>query len=158
MNKTLENFRFAGLIHLALPNARIIHTRRDALDTCFSCFSKLFAEGLHYTYDLSELGRYYGAYEALMAHWREVLPKEAMLEVHYEELVADLEGQARRITGYCGLEWDARCLEFHKTERQVRTASKTQVRQQLYKSSVGRARLFEAQLRPLLKALGGSAK
>ena len=155
IDKTLENFRVAGLIHLALPNARIIHTRRDPLDTCFSCFSKLFVEGLPYTYDLGELGRYYRAYEALMAHWREVLPEGAMLEVQYEELAGDLEGQARRMIAYCGLEWDARCLEFHKTERQVRTASKIQVRQPLYKSSIGRGRLFEAQLASLLEALRG---
>ena len=155
VDKTLENFRFAGFIHLALPNARIVHTRRDPLDTCFSCFSKLFSEGLCYTYDLGELGRHYRAYEALMAHWREVLPEGVMLEVQYEELVADLEGQARRIVAHCGLEWDARCLNFHKTGRQVRTASKTQVRQPLYKSSVGRGHLFEAQLGPLLEALRG---
>ena len=136
-----------------LPNAHIIHTRRDPLDTCFSCFSKLFAKGLHYTFDLGELGRYYRAYGALMAHCAKVLPEDLMLEVQYEELAGDLEGQARRMVAYCGLEWDARCLEFHKTERQVRTASKTQVRQPLYKSSVGRGRLFETQLTPLLEAL-----
>ncbi len=152
-DKTLENFRFAGLIHLALPNARFVHVRRDPLDTCFSCFSRLFVEGLPYTYDLGELGRYYRAYEALMAHWRAALPEGVMLEVQYEELVADLEGQAKRIAAHCGLEWNARCLEFHKTERLVRTASKTQVRQPLYQNSVGRGRLFEAQLGPLLEAL-----
>ncbi len=155
IDKTLENFRLAGLIHLALPNARILHIRRDPLDTCFSCFSKSFADGLHYTYDLGELGRYYRAYEALMAHWREVLPEGVMLEVRYEELVADIEGQTRRILAHCGLDWDARCLEFYKTERQVRTASKVQVRQPLYRNSVGHGRLFEAQLGPLLDALKG---
>jgi tetratricopeptide (TPR) repeat protein len=157
-DKTLENFRLAGLIHLALPNARFVHTRRDPLDTCFSCFSKLFADGLHYTYDLGELGRYYRAYEALMAYWREELPTSVMLEVQYEELVADIEGQARRILDFCGLDWDARCLEFHKAQRQVRTASKVQVRQPLYRSSVGRGRLFEAQLEPLIEALKGDPR
>ena len=152
-DKMLENYRFVGLIYLALPNARIIHARRDPVDTCFSCFSKLFLAGHPYSYDLGELGRYYRAYDALMAHWRKVLPKGVMLEVQYEELVGDLEGQARSIVGHCGLEWDARCLDFHKTERQVRTASVSQVRQPLYKSSIGRARLLEAQLAPLREAL-----
>ena len=152
-DKMLGNFRFAGLIHLALPNARIIHARRDPVDTCFSCFSKLFVVAHAYSYDLGELGRYYRAYDALMAHWRKVLPKGVVLEVQYEELVGDLEGQARSIVGHCGLEWDARCLDFHKTERQVQTASVNQVRQPLYKSSIGRARLLEAQLAPLREAL-----
>jgi hypothetical protein len=152
-DKMLENFRFTGLIHLALPNARIIHTRRDPIDTCLSCFSKRFAENLPYTYDLGELGRYYRAYEALMAHWRSVLPQNVMLEVRYEEVVADLEGQARRILAHCGLEWDPHCLDFHKTERPVRTASVAQVRQPIYKSSVGRWRAFESFLGPLLAEL-----
>ncbi len=152
-DKMLDNFRFAGLIHLALPNARIIHARRDPLDTCFSCFSKLFVDGLSYTYNLSELGRYYCAYEALMAHWRKVLPNGVMLEVQYEDLVGDCERQARRIIAHCGLEWDTRCLDFHATERQVRTASKAQVRQPLYKNAIGRARKSEAHLAPLLDAL-----
>lgn len=156
-DKMLDNFRVAGLIHIALPNARIIHARRDPLDTCFSCFSKLFADGLPYTYDLGELGRHYRAYEALMDHWRQVLPENVMLEVQYEDLVGDLEGQARRIVAHCGLEWDARCLTFHKTTRQVKTASKTQVRQPLFKSSIGRARAFETDLKPLLEALQLSA-
>jgi hypothetical protein len=152
-NKTPENFRLLGLIHLALPKARLIHTRRDPVDTCLSCFSNLFADNLPYTYDLAELGRYYRGYDALMAHWRDALPQEAMLEVQYEELVADLEGQARRILSYCGLEWDARCLDFHRTERPVRTASLTQVRQPIYKSSVGRWRTYEPFLGPLLAEL-----
>ncbi len=152
-DKMLDNFRFAGLIHLALPNARFIHARRDPLDTCFSCFSKLFVDGLSYTYNLSELGRYYRAYEALMAHWLKVLPKSVMLEVQYEDLVGDYERQARRIIAHCGLEWNTRCLDFHATERQVRTASKTQVRQPLYKHAIGRARKSKAQLAPLLEAL-----
>ena len=94
VNKTTENFRFAGLIALALPNARILHVRRDPVDTCFSCFSTLFAENLPYAYDLAELGRYYRAYEALMDHWRDALPHGMMIDVQYEDVVADLEGQA----------------------------------------------------------------
>jgi tetratricopeptide (TPR) repeat protein len=156
-NKTPDNFRFAGLIHLALPNARIIHTRRDPVDTCLSCFATLFAENLApYAYDLEELGRYYRAYEKLMAHWRGALPQGAMLEVQYEAVVGDLEGQARRILAYCGLEWDARCLDFHRTERLVRTASLAQVRQPIYKSSVGRWRVYEPFLGPLLAELAPS--
>ena len=153
-NKLPENFRLAGLIHLALPNARILHVRRDPVDTCLSCFSQLFAGNLPYTYDLAELGRYYRAYAALMAHWQAVLPPDVLIEVEYEEVVADLEGQTRRILAYCGLDWDARCLDFHRTERSVRTASMTQVRQPLYKSSVARWRGYEPFLGPLLDALG----
>jgi tetratricopeptide (TPR) repeat protein len=153
VDKLPGNFLFTGLIHLALPNARIIHTRRDVIDTCLSCFSQLFAKNHPYSYDLAELGRYYQGYDALMAHWRGVLPENVMLEVQYEEVVADLEGQARRIVAHCGLEWDARCLDFHKTERSVRTASATQVRQPIYQSSVGRWRAYEAFLGPLLAEL-----
>ena len=156
VDKLPGNFLFAGLIHLALPNARIIHTRRDVIDTCLSCFSQLFAKNHPYSYDLAELGRYYQGYDALMAHWRGVLPENVMLEVQYEEVVADLEGQARRIVAHCGLEWDARCLEFHKTERSVRTASAAQVRQPIYQSSVGRWRAYEAFLGPLLAELDPS--
>jgi tetratricopeptide (TPR) repeat protein len=153
IDKTPANFRFAGLIHLVLPNARIIHTRRDPIDTCLSCFSTLFTEGNSYSYDLQELGRYYRGYEALMAHWRSVLPPNVMLEVQYEDIVTDLEHQARRIVAHCGLEWDDACLDFHKTQRPIRTASATQVRQPIYKSSVGRWRAYEPLLEPLLAEL-----
>ena len=152
-NKTTDNFRFAGLIHLALPNARIVHVRRDPIDTCLSCYSKLFFDDLPYAYDLEELSRYYRAYEALMAHWRQVLPPEVMLEVQYEEVVSDLDVQARRIVAHCGLEWDARCLDFHLTERPVRTASAAQVRRSIYQSSVGRWRSYEPFLQPLIAGM-----
>jgi tetratricopeptide (TPR) repeat protein len=152
-DKTPDNFRFIGLIRLALPNARIIHVRRDPLDTCFSCFSRLFAGDLGYIYDLGELGRYYRAYEKLMAHWRAALPNGAMLEVQYEEVVADLESFARSIVDFCNLEWDPRCLEFHRQERLVRTSSLVQVRQPIYNSSIGRWRAYEPFLGPLIKAL-----
>jgi hypothetical protein len=149
-----ENFRFAGLIALALPHARMIHVRRDPLDTCLSCFSTLFAESLPFTYDLAELGRYHRAYEGLMEHWRAALPPGMMLEVRYEDVIADLEGQSRRIVDHCGLEWDPRCLDFHRSERSVRTASFAQVRRPLYPTSVGRWRNYEAFLGPLVAALG----
>src|SRR5215469_7369286 len=150
-----HNFCFAGLIHLALPKARIIHARRDPVDICLSCFSNLFASDHPYAYDLAELGRCYRAYEALMEHWRQVLPPGVMLEVQYEEVTADLEGQARRIVAHCGLEWDNACLSFHQTERPVRTASPVQVRQPIYRTSIGRWRSCEHLLGPLLDALSG---
>jgi hypothetical protein len=152
-DKMPGNFSLAGLIHLALPNARIIHACRDARDTAFSCFSLLFSGTLEFTYDLAELGRYYRAYLKLMGHWREVLPEGIMLEVQYEDVVGDLENQARRIIAHCGLEWDDACLSFYKTERSVRTASATQVRQPIYQSSIGRWRLHEEELGPLLREL-----
>ena len=153
-DKMPSNFLFAGLIHLSLPNAPIIHTVRDPVDTCLSCFSKLFTGEQNYTYDLAELGRYYRQYQSLMAHWKRVLPAGRILDVRYEELVDDVEGQARRIVAHCGLEWDPRCLSFQENERPVRTASATQVRQPVYKSSVGRWRPYRAFLAPLLQELG----
>ena len=111
-----SNYYFAGLIHLALPNAKIIHTVRDPVDTCISCFSKLFSAEQNHTYDLGELGRYHKRYQQLMAHWRGVLPAGRILDVRYEDVVADLEKEARRIIAYCGLPWDDRCLSFHETE------------------------------------------
>jgi tetratricopeptide (TPR) repeat protein len=158
VDKMPANYVFLGLIHLALPGARIIHVRRDPTDTCASCFSKLFAEEQHHTYDLAELGRYYRKYDALMDHWRRTLPDGAMLEVRYEDLVEDLEGQARRLIGYCGLDWDPRCLDFHQTARPVRTASVRQVRRPIYRSSVGRSAALADHLGPLREALGDLAR
>ena len=157
-DKMPSNYYFAGLIHLALPNAKIIHSVRDPIDTCVSCFSKLFTAEQNHTYDLGELGRYYQRYERLMAHWHRVLPAGSILDVRYEEVVADLDTMARRIIAYCGLPWDDRCLSFHETDRPVRTASATQVRQPIYKTAVGRWRAYEQELGPLLAALSGSAE
>lgn len=153
-DKMPSNYLYAGLIHLALPSAIIIHAQRDPVDTCVSCFSKLFTVEQCYTYDLEELGRYYQHYQKLMAHWHRVLPPGRILDVRYEDLVANLEGQARRILGHCGLDWEPGCLAFHKTERAVRTASAAQVRQPIYKSAVGRWRAYEQKLGPLISALG----
>lgn len=153
VDKMPGNFKLVGLIHLALPSARIIHVRRNPVDTCLSCFAKLFAGSQPYAYDLAELGRYYRAYERLMDHWRRALPPGRMLEVDYEEVVADVEGQARRMLSYCGLDWDDRCLAFHQTKRVVRTASATQVRQSIYKTSVGRWHVYGDLARPLLDEL-----
>jgi hypothetical protein len=122
-----------------------------------SCFATHFTTGHEHTYDLAELGRYYRHYRALMAHWHDVLPPGRIIDVHYEDLVADLEGVARRIVSHCGLAWDVRCLDFGRTERPVRTASATQVRRPIYKDSVGRWRKYEAFLGPLLAELEPSA-
>lgn len=156
-DKMPANFMFAGLIHLALPNAAIIHAVRDPLDTCVSCFATHFTRAQPQTYDLAELGRYYRSYRNLMLHWRRVLPTGRILDVHYEELVADLEGVARRMVAHCGLEWDARCLDFHRTERTIRTASAVQVRRPIYRGSVGRWRKYQTFLAPLFDELGTSA-
>jgi tetratricopeptide (TPR) repeat protein len=154
VDKLTANFMLCGLIHLALPKARIVHVRRDPLDTCFSCFANLFSRNIDYTYELGELGRYYRAYAALMRHWRAVLPPGAMIEVEYERLVADFEPEAKRIVDFCGLEWDERCLAFHRTERVVHTLSSVQVRQPLYRTAVGRAQPYRQWLGPLIEALG----
>ncbi len=154
VDKLPANFLRIGLIRLILPNARIIHTMRDPLDTCVSCYSKLFTAGQDFSYDLGETGRYYRAYAGLMEHWRSVLAPGAMLEVAYEDVVNDLEGQARRLIEYCGLRWDDRCLSFHKNTRPVKTASSVQVRRPISRSSLHRWRRYEAELGPLLDALG----
>jgi tetratricopeptide (TPR) repeat protein len=153
VDKMPTNFLYAGLIHLALPNARIIHSRRDPVDTCWSCFSLLFAGNQRHAYDLGELGRYYRAYEALMAHWRRVLPPGVMLEMHYEDIVNDFEKSARAILAHCGLDWEEACRNFHETRRPVQTASSLQVRQPIYRSSVGRASAYRHLLQELEEAL-----
>ena len=157
-DKMPSNFFFLGLLRLALPNARFIHARRNPVDTCLSCYSKQFVGEINYTYDLGELGRYYKAYDALMQHWREVLPSGSFLDVQYEDVVGDLEGQAKRILDHCGLAWDPAVLEFHKTERAIKTASAVQIRRPIYKSSIERWKNYETHLEPLLAALGELAK
>ena len=154
-DKLLSNFALVGLIRLILPRARIIHARRDPVDCCLSCFTTVFAD-VPYAYDLGALGRYHAAYERLMAHWRAALPAGAMLELHYEDMVADAEGQTRRLLDYCGLPWDDACLAFHRTARPVRTASLNQVRRPIYASSVGRWRPAPDVLQPLLDGLAGA--
>ena len=152
-DKLPGNFIYIGLIRTILPNARIIHTVRDPVETCMSCYSKPFDRGHHFSYDLGELGRYYRGYHELMKHWKSVLPAGVMLEVSYEDVVKDLDGQARRLIEYCGLDWDDRCLAFHKHRREIRTASVFQVRQPLYRSSLDRWRRYEAAIGPLLHEL-----
>ncbi|MEO8331090.1 MAG: sulfotransferase [Gallionella sp.] len=153
-DKMPANFFAVPLIHLMLPNAKIIHVNRNPVDTCLSCFTRLFNRKQEHTYDLAELGRYYADYARLMDHWRKVLPHDAFLDINYEDIVADQETQARRLLDYCGLDWNAACLDFHNTKRQIRTASVTQVRQPIYTSSVERWRHYEKFLGPLLDALG----
>ncbi|GAA0546360.1 tetratricopeptide (TPR) repeat protein [Rhizomicrobium palustre] len=152
-DKLPANFRHLGLIHRALPQARIIYLRRDPRDTCFSCYSKLFRSGLNFAYDLGELGRYYRRYEDLMAHWRHVLPPECLLEIEYETLVENFEAEARRLVAFCGLEFDPACLRFYETKRAVRTLSEFQVRRPLFSDSIGRWRAYEPFLAPLIAAL-----
>jgi tetratricopeptide (TPR) repeat protein len=157
-DKMPYNFAYVGLIHLALPNARILHVRRDPRDTAFSCFSIMFHEGQEFTYDLAELGRYIRGYENIMEHWRRVLPRGSMLELQYEDVVDNLEDEARRMLSYCGLEWNDRCLAFHETKRPVSTASVNQVRQPIYSSSIGRWRAFERELQPLIEVLSNVSR
>jgi tetratricopeptide (TPR) repeat protein len=153
-DKGLGNFEHLGLIHLCLPKATIIHCSRDPRDACLSCYGTLFRQGHKHAFDLAELGRFWRAYDRLMAHWRAVLPPGRMLEVPYENVVEDVEAWARRLIAHCGLEWDDACLSFHETKREIHTASMAQVRRPIYASSVGRWRPFARHLGPLLEALG----
>ncbi|GBQ49698.1 tetratricopeptide repeat-containing sulfotransferase family protein [Acetobacter ghanensis] len=153
-NKMLDNFNYIGLIRQLWPNARIIHTVRDPIDTCLSCFSIPF-DHLDFAFDLGELGRYYHHYQEQMAHWSRVLPKGAILNVHYEHIVENLEASARRIIAYCDLPWDETCLRFYECRRKVMTSSLAQVRQPIYRSAVGRWRPDAATLQPLLDGLKG---
>jgi tetratricopeptide (TPR) repeat protein len=153
-DKTLENVQLLPLIHVTLPNARIVHIRRDDLDTCVSCFATSFADQkVPFAYDLGELGRYYRSYLILMERWRAFVPPDRLLDVSYERLVEDFEHEARRIVAFCGLDWDPACLAFHQVRRVVRTASNLQVRQPLYRSAVGRAQPFRPYLDELIRAL-----
>jgi|GEM_PF-103962 len=148
-DKMPANFFYLGLIHLALPHARIIHAMRDPMDSCFSCYSRLFNDTMEFAYDQGTLGRYYARYMTLMRHWHRVLPPGTILDLPYEKMVADTEGQARRVLEFVGLPWDPNCLEFHKNDRLVRTASVAQVRKPIYKTSVARWKHFATHLKPL---------
>ncbi len=154
VDKMPANFLYAGLIRLMLPDARIIHCRRDPGDTCLSSYSKLFKREQLFSYDQRELGRFHVDCQALMAHWRGVLPASHFIEVQYEDVVDDLEGQARRLVDFLGLDWSPACIKFYRTERAVRTASVNQVREPIYRGSVGRAGGGAEYLGPLLGALG----
>jgi tetratricopeptide (TPR) repeat protein len=152
-DKMPNNFRHIGLIHLILPNAKVIDARRDPMACCFGAYKQLFAEGQAFSYGLQELGRYYSNYVELMSHWDKVLPGK-ILRVQYEDVVTDLETQVRRILTFCGLPFEQSCLDFHETRRPVRTPSSEQVRQAIYESGLDQWRNYEPWLEPLSSALG----
>jgi tetratricopeptide (TPR) repeat protein len=153
IDKMPNNFRHIGLIHMILPNAKIIDARRGAMGCCFSGFKQLFAEGQEFTYGLEEIGHYYQDYVALMDHWDRVLPGK-VLRVNYEDVVADLEPQVRRLLDFCGLPFEEGCINFHKNDRAVRTASSEQVRQPIFTSGLDQWENFSPYLDPLRQVLG----
>lgn len=152
IDKNPNNFLYVGVVKLALPNARIINARRHPVDSCLGSYKQLFASGQPFTYDLTELGEYYLQYQRLMEHWDRVLPG-FVLDVHYERVVADLEGEVRRMLDFCGLPFEERCLSFHETRRAIRTASSEQVRRAIYSDSVNLWRNYEQHLGELLHIL-----
>ncbi len=157
IDKQLNNFLYIGLIAAILPGAKIIHCRRDALDTCFSCYAKLFGRGSKFVYDLAELGHYYRLQTQVMEHFESLLPGR-IFDLEYEELVADQEGTTRRLLDYCGLAWEDSCLAFEKTERAVLTASDTQVRQAIFSTSIGGWKPYRKHLGELIEALGPESR
>jgi tetratricopeptide (TPR) repeat protein len=152
IDKMPNNFRHIGLIHLMLPNAKIIDARRDPMSCCFSNLKQLFAQGQEFTYSVEDISRYYRTYLELMRHWDQVLPGR-VLRVRHEDVVADLEGSVRRMLDYCGLDFEASCIDFHKTKRSVRTPSSEQVRQPIFRDGLDQWRKYEPWLGPLQAAL-----
>ncbi|MES1941599.1 sulfotransferase [Salinisphaera sp. T5B8] len=150
------NMLWLGLVALILPNARVIYCRREAMDNALSCYFQLFSRGLRFAYDLGDVGHVYRQHERLMTHWQTHLPLP-MLTVDYEALVADPERESRRLIEFTGLDWDARCLDFHHHARDVRTASVWQVRQPVYQSSLARWKAYEPWLGPLRESLADGA-
>lgn len=153
IDKMPNNFTHIGLIHLILPNATIIDARRHPMDCCFSGFKQLFASGQGFSYGLKRIGYYYRDYVKMMNHWDKVLPGK-VLRVNYESLVEDPEVQIRRLLTHCQLPFEAQCLNFHETQRTVRTASSEQVRQPMYRSGLNQWKPFSDWLEPLREALG----
>ncbi len=153
IDKMPNNFQHIGLIRLILPNAKIIDARRHPMGCCFSGFKQLFGEGQDFSYGQEEIGRYYRSYVELMNHWDAVIP-EFVLRVDYEKVVDDLEGQVRRILDFCGLPFESSCLNFHQTQRNIKTPSSEQVRQPIFTSGLEQWRNFESHLNPLKEALG----
>ncbi|MEO1661005.1 MAG: sulfotransferase [Pseudomonadota bacterium] len=156
-DKMPNNFRHIGLIHLILPNAKIIDARRAPMDCCWSGFKQLFAEGQEFTYGLEEIGHYYRGYIDLMDHWNNVLPENRILKVQHEDVLSDLDGQVRRLLDYCELPFEQACIDFHKTDRAVRTASSEQVRQPISRAGQDQWRPFEPYLDPLKTALSANS-
>jgi Flp pilus assembly protein TadD len=155
VDKLPFNYLYAGLIHRALPRARIVSLERHPMDSCYSIYKQLFRDAYPFSYDLDDLGRYFIAYTELMRHWRAAMPG-VIHTVRYEDLVADLEGEARRLLEYCGLAWDERCLRFHENAAASTTASALQVRQPIYGDSIGRWRNYARQLEPLRARLASA--
>jgi tetratricopeptide (TPR) repeat protein len=153
IDKMPNNFRHLGLLRLMLPNAKIIDARREPMACCFSNLKQLFASGQEFTYSITDIARYYRTYLELMRHWELVLPGK-VLRVQHEEVVDDLEGNVRRILDFCGLDFEPGCVEFHKTERSVRTASSEQVRQPIFRDGLDQWKNYEPWLEPLKDALG----
>jgi tetratricopeptide (TPR) repeat protein len=153
LDKMPNNFRHIGLIHLMLPNAKIIDVRREPMACCFSNLKQLFASGQEFTYSIEDIARYYRTYLELMRHWDTVLPGR-ILRVWYEDVVEDLEGNVRRILEFCGLEFEPACVEFHKIERSISTASSEQVRQPIFRDGLFQWRNYELWLGPLKHGLG----
>ncbi|HVH83919.1 MAG TPA: sulfotransferase, partial [Steroidobacteraceae bacterium] len=153
IDKMPNNFRHLGLIHLMLPNARIVDARREPMACCFGNFKQLFAKGQEFTYGIEDIARYYRTYLELMRHWERVLPGR-VLRVQHEDLVNDLEGNVRRLLEYCGLGFEPACVEFYRTERSIRTASSEQVRQPIYREGLDQWRHYEPSLESLRAALG----
>jgi hypothetical protein len=153
IDKMPNNFRHVGLIHLLVPNAKIVDVRREPMACCFSNLKQLFASGQEFTYNVEDIARYYRTYLDLMQHWDEVLPG-GVLRVSYEDVVEDLEGNVRRILEFCGLEFERTCVDFHQTGRSIRTASSEQVRQPLFREGLLQWRNYEPWLQPLEDALG----
>lgn len=154
IDKMPNNFRHVGLIHLMFPNAKIIDARREPMACCFSNFKQLFAAGQEFTYSIEDISRYYKTYVELMDHWDEVLPGR-VLRVQHEDVVDNLEANVHRLLDYCGLPFEAACIEFHKTQRSVRTASSEQVRRPIFRDGLDQWRNFEPWLGPLKLALAG---
>jgi tetratricopeptide (TPR) repeat protein len=154
-DKLLTNYFFVGLIHMLYPNAKFVNTQRDPVDTCLSGFTKLFKDDMPHSYDLTELGHYYGKYRELMEHWTKVLPKGVLKTVQYEDVVADTEKEAKALIDFIGLKWDPKCVDFHKSDRPVKTASVAQVRKPIYKTSVKRWKKYGDGLQPLVDAIEG---
>jgi tetratricopeptide (TPR) repeat protein len=152
-DKMPNNFRHIGLIHLIMPNAKIIDARRYPLDCCFSMFKQLFAQGQEFSYGLAEAGSYYRSYVKLMDHWDKVLPNK-ILRVNNEDVIEDLEGQVKRMLDFLELPFEEECISFHETDRSVRTASSEQVRQPINKKGMGRWKPYAKNLRPLLESIG----
>jgi len=153
VDKTPNNFLYLGLVAAALPQARIVHLRRNPMDACYAMYKTLFRMAYPYSYDLRDLGRYWLGYDRLMAHWRGLLPADRFLEVDYESLVSHQEPESRRLVAHLGLEWDPACLAFEHNPQPTLTASAAQVRQPLYRTSVGAWRRYAGQLEPLRRML-----